>query len=179
MEFTILEEVKEGEVKSFYLKQKATSRCYSTLLIFSPEGIIICGDFCPKMHGVISAFGYGISWFASELSLDYLCEKFLEKEWDKERSHEYLLERYEEKVKEYSEDGDQEKIKAIADRLHYTALDAETYEQFFEDYEWILEEDADDIYFSWYNKTEAEFLGKIQKAFRKFYWEQKEKQNDK
>lgn len=67
-----------AKIKAYYLHDKPLneSRMMSTLIMFTPEGIIICGDLCPK-HGVVSDLGYGAKWFSSSLSPDYLAEKFL------------------------------------------------------------------------------------------------------
>ena len=47
----------------------------STMLIFSSEGIIILGDLCPNLHGVISKGNYSLKWFVD--TNDYsLAKKF-------------------------------------------------------------------------------------------------------
>jgi hypothetical protein len=76
-----LEIVQDGKVTVYYLKKPGDGRMMSTMLIFSPEGIVLIGDLTPQMNGSISSYGYGIDWFASRLSEDYLCEKFLHKQW--------------------------------------------------------------------------------------------------
>ena len=45
--------------------------------------ICIAGDIylVANGHGLMSASGYGIPWFASHNSEGYLCEKFLRQEW--------------------------------------------------------------------------------------------------
>lgn len=68
------------QVKSFYLRRKPDSRMMSTLLIFSPEGIVITGDLCPANGGVIAP-GYGLDWFSKPLQPRYLAEKFLKEKW--------------------------------------------------------------------------------------------------
>lgn len=65
-----------GSLKAFYLRDKPNTRIQSTLIMFTPEGIVITGDLCPGRNGVIGR-GYGLEWFASELSPSYLAEKFL------------------------------------------------------------------------------------------------------
>ena len=81
--------VEAGSMKAFYLAApkvgdpgKMGSRINSALIIFSPEGIILCGDLCPEAGGnaVASVFGYGLGWFAGLLGGDYLCSKFLSRE---------------------------------------------------------------------------------------------------
>lgn len=76
-----LEELPIGGVRAFYLKVKENSRMGSVLLCFSQEGITITGDGAPGHNGIVSAFGYSTQWFYSKLSPDYLCSKFLQKEW--------------------------------------------------------------------------------------------------
>lgn len=84
----VLQEVSSGEkIKAFYLKLP-NMRMESCLILFTPEGIVICGDMTPG-RGALSAFGYGLDWFASELGWDYLASKFLDKEWVPELAIEY------------------------------------------------------------------------------------------
>lgn len=74
-----LELVQEGPVTAYYLKDPTEGRMMSTLLLFSPEGIVLQGDLTPERNGSVSCYGYGIGWFGSRNSEDYLCEKFLAK----------------------------------------------------------------------------------------------------
>ncbi len=67
--------------KSFYMKRLGKGRIMSTLITFTPEGIVIQGDLTPGRNGNVSCLGYGLGWFRSRLSEDYLCEKFLELGW--------------------------------------------------------------------------------------------------
>lgn len=84
----VLEEIPAGErIKAFYIKEPGT-RMGSSLILFTPEGIAIMGDLTPG-RGAMSVYGYGLSWFASELGEDYLCGKFLEKEWVPEYAADY------------------------------------------------------------------------------------------
>lgn len=84
----VLQEVSSGEkIKAFYLKRPNT-RSESCLILFTPEGIVITGDMTPG-RGAVSAFGYGLDWFVSELGWDYLASKFLDKEWVPELAVEY------------------------------------------------------------------------------------------
>lgn len=79
----VLEELPAGEMKAFYLKKPGNGMMDSCLILFTPEGVVICGDRAPSRtgRGAITAFRYGLDWFASELYEDYLCSKFLDKEW--------------------------------------------------------------------------------------------------
>jgi hypothetical protein len=67
--------------KAYYLKKPDGSWVMSTLLLFTPEGIVLQGDLTPEQNGSISTIGYGLKWFLGDLSEGYLCEKFLRKEW--------------------------------------------------------------------------------------------------
>lgn len=95
----VLEEITSSDsgssgqkVRAFYLKMPGT-RMSSSLFLFTPEGIVIMGDLCPEgldSYGVISRFGYGLDWFSGQLSEDYLCSKFLHKEWHATHAHEWV-----------------------------------------------------------------------------------------
>lgn len=76
-----LEVVQEGAVTAYYLKDPTEGRMMSTLLLFTPEGIVLQGDLTPERNGTVSCYGYGIGWFGSPKSEDYLCEKFLEQKF--------------------------------------------------------------------------------------------------
>jgi len=90
----VLEQVLDTPTfKAFYLKRPGEGRMMSSLILFTPEGIVLMGDLCPRSHGVPSAFGYGLNWFASHLSEDYLCEKFLHKVWQEEVAEDGLAAR--------------------------------------------------------------------------------------
>lgn len=77
--------------KAFYLRPPGGGRMMSTLIVFTPEGIVLMGDLTPGHHGNVSALGYGLSWFAGDLSGSYLCEKFLQKSWHAELAKEWCL----------------------------------------------------------------------------------------
>ena len=62
----------------FSLKRPGT-RCMSTLITFTPEGIVLQGDLTPSHFGNVSAIGYGEAWLRGNCSGSYLCEKFLTK----------------------------------------------------------------------------------------------------
>jgi len=71
-----------------------------------PEQIIITGDLCPGANGVLSDFGYGLGWFRSRKSEEYLCEKFLRREWVPDaalRALKYALEQEEQDAKNTQE----------------------------------------------------------------------------
>jgi hypothetical protein len=91
----VLEEIPAGEkMQAFWMKKPERGRMMSTLLVFTPEGIVITGDLCPRAgtRGVVSDLNYGIGWFSGKLSPDYLCEKFLDREWHAELAAQDLKE---------------------------------------------------------------------------------------
>jgi hypothetical protein len=72
----------------------------STLLVFSPEGIILTGDNHPGSksgRGGVIARGYGLEWFSQKLEPDYLAGKFLIEVW--------VPERFSQAVRDYICDG--------------------------------------------------------------------------
>lgn len=80
-EHVLVQVLDEPKFKAFYLKDPQYSRMQSCLILFSPEGINLFGDLCPsndRRSSGVHAFGYGLSWFAGNLSWDYLASKFLE-----------------------------------------------------------------------------------------------------
>jgi hypothetical protein len=90
-------------VKAFYLKRPNEGRMMSTLILFTPEGIVIQGDLAPSRNGNISNMGYGLNWFRGELGGEYLCEKFLERKFvsqyaSEEIRREILRQRYEREI---------------------------------------------------------------------------------
>lgn len=101
----VLVETGPGEVRAFYLKVRGEGRMMSTMIVFSAEGIVIMGDLCPKRNGVISAYGYGLDWFASSLSPAYLAEKFLEQKWFQKKAADWCRETAKELLDEKDEDG--------------------------------------------------------------------------
>lgn len=75
------------DIKAFYMKKPGTG-IFSVLLMFTPEGIGLTGDLTFGDGGLWSARGgYGLGWFSSDLSEDYLCSKFLKSDhWDADRA---------------------------------------------------------------------------------------------
>ena len=89
----ILEQLLDTEkFKAFKMKRPGSGRSMSTQILFTPEGIVISGDLCPRggTRGVISDLGYGLDWFSGRLSEDYLCEKFLVVGWHRALAEEEL-----------------------------------------------------------------------------------------
>lgn len=85
---------------AYYMKRPGTGRIMSTLVVFTPEGMALLGDLTPERHGSISALGYGIGWFGSEKSEYYLCEKFLQREYQPEVAARWVREHIEEMKKD-------------------------------------------------------------------------------
>lgn len=78
----VLETVLESEkISAYYLKRPGQGRMMSTLILFTPEGIVLQGDLTPGQNGNVSTYGYGRGWFSGQLSGSYLCEKFLKTEF--------------------------------------------------------------------------------------------------
>ncbi len=74
----VLETVVETEkVQAYYLKKPGDGRMMSTLILFTPEGIVLQGDLTLGRNGNVSTLGHGRRWFSGDLSGSYLCEKFL------------------------------------------------------------------------------------------------------
>ena len=85
-----LQVIQDGKVKAYRMAKPGT-RVMSTLLVFTPEGIVLQGDFTPERNGSVSSLGYSLAWFLGELSPDYLCEKFFLREYVPEYAREELL----------------------------------------------------------------------------------------
>jgi len=76
----LVELVRTTEAVVFSLQREGT-RNMSTMITFTREGIVLQGDLTPQTYGSVSAKGYGERWFASKLSVSYLCEKFLQRKF--------------------------------------------------------------------------------------------------
>lgn len=86
------------QLTAYRLQLRGHGRMQSCFLVFTPEGIVIMGDWCPggcagRNAGVISCYGYSEGWFAGRLSPDYLASKFLRKCWQPEKGERQLKER--------------------------------------------------------------------------------------
>ena len=164
----ILEQVLDTEkFKAFYLKKPERTRMMSTLLIFHPEGITICGDLCPSRGGNCSAYGYGIGWFSGHLDGDYLCQKFLDKSWQSDLAAEWCLE----EAGRQKEEGHQD----IADKLETLGKrDLECGDMDCRDfYETLTDIDQsyvdDGVPGHGYNSGEKAWLCAIQERFAELY----------
>ncbi len=93
LEGHILEQVLDTRrFKAFKMKRPDSGRMMSTQIMFTPEGIVISGDLCPRpgTRGVVSDLGYGLDWFSGKLSENYLCEKFFVVGWHRALAEEEL-----------------------------------------------------------------------------------------
>lgn len=66
--------------KEYRLMRDGTS-VMSMFILFRAGRVILAGDCPVGSNGVVSMPGYGCRWFAGQLSEDYLCEKFLRREF--------------------------------------------------------------------------------------------------
>jgi len=94
----------KGPVMAWYLR-RGDSRMMSVLLVFTPEGIVVTGDFCPNERGAISTYGYGLKWFAGQLAPDYLAEKFLPRAHHEDDAEEWFRDELEQVKAEIEEHG--------------------------------------------------------------------------
>jgi hypothetical protein len=90
---------------------------------FSPEGIAIQGDCVlgENGSGVCTRHAKGVHWFASQLSRDYLCGKFLTKRWRPEVAEEDINTLIQELTKELGEQEAQGQSIALTRRQLTTA----------------------------------------------------------
>jgi hypothetical protein len=77
-----LELVSDGDMKLYRMGRSDTG-VYAIHVAEFAGRLCVAGDIClgANGHGLVSAAGYGIRWFAGQLSEAYLCEKFLRREW--------------------------------------------------------------------------------------------------
>lgn len=113
------------DFRAFYLRSKHKleyGRVMSTLFIFSPEGITICGDLRPdgpSGSASHSDYGYGLTWFSGNLSERYLCEKFMHEVWQRDVAAEECSEHADE-----IERGEHDDHFAHNDELYREVVDA-------------------------------------------------------
>lgn len=74
----VLTEIQSGgPVSAYQLHRPEYGRMESCLILGTPEGVVIMGDFCPnRNHGCPSDYKYTVEWFAGKLGIGYLLEKF-------------------------------------------------------------------------------------------------------
>ena len=79
----VLTEIQSGEHLSAYtLSVPGRGRMDSVMILDTPEGIVLLGDWCPNHNRGAIALHYHLGWFSGNLSLDYMLEKFgIEEKW--------------------------------------------------------------------------------------------------
>jgi hypothetical protein len=143
-----------------------------------PEQIIITGDLCPGDNGILSDFGYGLGWFGSRKSEEYLSEKFLRREWVPEAALRALRYALQEEI-DSSERDDSDIRAARIDKLNYeldgigdapTGESAITrsHEAFYEFWVEVFGDSPEDQGFD-YNPRDAGWLCAIQQRFCECY----------
>ena len=166
----VLEQVLDTEkFQAFRMKDPGQGRIMSTLITFTPEGIVIQGDLAPGRNGNVSCGGYGLGWFRGRLSEDYLASKFLEKGWYAEVAATWLRRHLKDIADgaETAKPGDVEKIRKLASRCN----DGDLYIERFRDYWEEIYEDWDwDSTPGWgYKPSEHAWLCVIQRKFAELY----------
>ena len=87
LEHHVLERI--GDKHWFMRRPKTIS--YSINIANVGNHIVLVGDLTiGGPHGCVSAGGYGLEWFSSVNSQDYLCSKFLAKAWQWEVAQEQI-----------------------------------------------------------------------------------------
>jgi hypothetical protein len=154
----------KGAWASFYLRKPGEGRMMSCLITFTPEGIVLQGDLTPGRTGNVSVPGYGLDWFAGQLSEDYLCEKFLERKWSSSLTRRAIRETILEKRRQ----GDIGKLDArmLWSEVHH--LEDEDQQAFYDFITNELDGDGEDMRMD-YDKGEAGWLCAIQKRFSDLY----------
>lgn len=71
---------------------KPGTNVYSAYISEVANRLCITGDVClgSTRYGIVSAPGYNMGWFTGHLSEGYLCEKFLDQEWQWEAAVEFI-----------------------------------------------------------------------------------------
>lgn len=84
----------DATVPTFLVHKKGTSD-FHYYVIIAPSNIGLTGDFTVGgLHGVWSVSPYGLDWFSSLKDPEYLCSKFLVKEYDPELTAESFMDFY-------------------------------------------------------------------------------------
>lgn len=71
-------------VRSFRLWSPSLGETLSTLLTFTPEGIVVQGDLRPGEHGAMSGKECDLEWFEGARTEEEVCEAFLQETWQAE-----------------------------------------------------------------------------------------------
>lgn len=150
-------------LEMFYLKREGTGTL-RTLIIFTKEGIVLTGDVMLGLNpsgGIVSQLGYGSDWFSSNLSEDYLCQKFLPKVWVSE-----LAKKHMEYMLREDTDLDVEQRVSIEDAIRHQVYDS-SYE-FGQWWDNTFSDGPEDIGYG-YDPSDAGWLCAIQQRFRESY----------
>ena len=187
MNHTLQVLVDNKDIRAFRLCKNSKQIMESTLLIFTREGVSICGDLAPGQRGVFSLPGYDLDWFVGDHNPEYLCSKFLTKEWDSDATYKGLCEEIQElkiQLEELQEQSfltgsEREKLSwlrtvigSIENVKEYLSSDLiSSEEEFYAT--WIAEVDGyrhDEVPSRrFYNPRDAELLVAIQKTFRRLW----------
>ena len=113
----------EQEPERHYVLRIPERSEYLTHILFAARRIIITGDLCiGPTNGVISNVGYGLGWFSTKKSEDYLCEKFLRQQWQDEAAAETI--RWWLEIGEEPYQSKREELESIADKLECGEMDS-------------------------------------------------------
>ena len=150
-----------------------------------PERIVVTGDLAPNDNqGCVSNVGYGLDWFAGRKSDDYLCGKFLRREWVPEIARAALKDRLEEEQKDAADENldslDRAAAKTRAEKLAEAMEDfgestdptrsAEAFHELWSD---VYDDTPEDTGFG-YDPRSAALLVAIQETFARLYWDTRE-----
>lgn len=80
--FSLVNILYTPDFKGYAITKSGQPYCMEgTEIVETPSGLIIMGDTCPKLGGVISPRSYSLNWLAGATCEFYLAEKFLAKSW--------------------------------------------------------------------------------------------------
>jgi hypothetical protein len=163
-------------VEMYYLREPNQGRMMSTLIVFTPEGIVVTGDLSPGSGagGVTSWPGYGIDWFAGRLDYAYLAEKFLDKQWESQYSADVLRQHIavDGLYEDWSEE-DKNAVRELAQRCENGEIGPH---QVVEELYNLGDVDVSGMPESTYSEPDMVWLSAIQQTFAKLYHQKLEDQ---
>jgi len=195
----VLTKVSDKPIEVYYLHKpgvdgKMETRMGSTLVMFTPEGIILAGDLTPQTNGSVSVLGKGKGFFTANLDPDYLAVKFLRDDhYEPERARAELRQWIQEWLvqyrRDYGNDGVPDWLIKVRDMWHATvAIDRGDYKRWmqlscddipFDTYGQLYEAMSPHIRDFWeihpgmgYSTSEYRWLAAIQARFADAYREQ-------
>ena len=154
---------------AYYMRDPGQGRMMSTLLVFTPEGIVLMGDLCPGgpgNRGSISNYNYGIGWFSRPQSEYYLCEKFMAREWQSIVAAKFVREH----IAEITLSGDPDYLKDLPEwedllnRLDAGEMGSDHFHDALQELGYEHEDEGYE-----YNLNEAGWLCGIQQKFVELY----------